>query len=537
MARRRDSPLIFDIDTGADGSSSGGPDDGPSVAEEPTRRSWFTRRVTGPARERWQALSRRTRRAVVAGATALAVLGTGTAVVLDARADAALAAHMVEQPGGVADLSVPWEQTWRVETDGGPMAVLDGGLLLARSGPEAIAVDAATGDIAWRHDLGELMECGSGHVYAPLNHQPVDQVVCLTGSPQRTATVIAADGEILGTRDLGEVSSTLVWNRGTVEVAAAVGDDGIAVGRRVDVDLTATDVETALAELDEMRAAGTWQPVSVRVEDALTGEVRGEVTLDLTTAEDVAGCLNSAGTGDGTVWITSEPHPYAGGINVSLCEQRVVLESDGSTAENDRQPFGDGYAEDAGDGRTLVVDGDGTETVVDGWIALARADDGFDVPLLAWGPQGGLTAYLDGEQRWTAELEINEILVAAAGTIVVGEGSAVVGLDAATGERLWTHEDAWEPNAFLGGSSGSLTDGRAALLTGPGEGGTARFVALDLTDGAVRWQDEIKAPTAGLLAVDGHAVVVENDGNGYTIGGDGDSIEFADTALVGYAAP
>jgi outer membrane protein assembly factor BamB len=524
MARRRDSPLVFEIDTGAGGSGSDGSDDvGASGEAEPPRPSWFARRVAAPARERWRSVPRRTRVAVVGGGLAVAVLGTGAAVALDVRADAEHAARMATMHGGVIDLSAPLEQTWEVAAGTGVVAVLDGGLLVAQDGTEVLAVAAETGEVVWRHDLGEQLVCGSYVGWGrPDLLRTQREVTCLAGSPERTVTVIAADGEVAGQRvlDVAAPADTYELQRvGTITV-----DGSVAVADVVDLELTSADPETALAELEALRADGTWRDPVLRVEDALTGEVRGEAEIVLSTAQDLAECLNYGGTEAGAPWLSPSVYadPWSGGTTLWLCGKEVWVASDGTSSGGavDNQMVVDGRRVTMSEEGSRVVAPDGSEFSVPGYVLEIVVDDDEGGPLVAATADGTSAFGPDGAELWTVDGEQAVVVLLRVGGVFVAQtaGGEVVALDAGTGERLWRSDELFgSVNTFT--EAGALTDGRTGVLVVRAEAGPTRLVAFDLRDGSVRWEDELEQLGAQPFAVDGHVVVAVDQWSGSATAG------------------
>jgi outer membrane protein assembly factor BamB len=543
MARRRDSRLLIEIDTSSDGSGSGA-DDGAHPgdgAPEPPRPSGFARRVTGPARERWQGLPRRARVAAVAGTVAIVLVGTGGAVVLDARADAAHAERMAALPGGVADLSAPLEQTWEVATDTGAVALLDGGLLVTVVGTEALAVDAATGEVAWRQELGQMIECGTTDVWSiGGGMEPQATVTCLVGRPERSVVVLGADGEVVGRRDLGVTTVMDSSEPAVREFAMITGDGGIAVGDQVDLELSSDDPQEALEELEALRADGTWRDPALRIEDALTGEIRGQGELTLETAADLAACAAYADNGAGGMWISGGAYGDAfGGASLSLCDEQLRLDADGTVSDAGVYGrvalFGDWAMELSEDGST-VTGPDGEEFFVEGYVMSPGVTDTFGGPFLAVTASGTAAFAEDGTELWASQDEVQpENFVANVGGVFVVQlaGGRVAALDAATGEERWNREVDPDAEAF-GYPMMSLTDGSTVLLV-VGAGSAARLVALDLADGRTLWESEIEGDTSQVLTVDGQVVLADLGGDAVTNSWTGEAV--GGPSLRGYAVP
>lgn len=546
MARRRDSRILIEIDTSGDVSGGGTDDAAPhgDAGNEPPRPSWFTRRVAGPVRSRWQGLPPRARAAAVAGTVAVVLVGTGGAVVLDARADAAHAARMASLPGGVADLSAPLEQTWQVATDTGVLAVLDGGLLVTAAGTQVLAVDAASGEVAWRHELGPMIECGTADVWGSGSMLvPQATVTCLVGRPERSVVVLGADGEVVGRRDLGVTEAGDGWSAGVREVATVIGDGGILVGDQVDLELSTDDPQAALEELEALRADGTWRDPALRIEDAVTGEVRGRAELTLETADDLAACAAHADTGAGGIWIGGGAYGevMGGGASLSLCGKDVYLAADGTVSDGGvfarALEAGDWTVEMTEEGST-VKGPDGEQFFVEGYVMTPSATDTLGGPFVAATGSGSVALAEDGTELWATKdgVQLEGLLAHVGGVFVVQRADGrIAALDAATGDERWTSEvvDDTVDDGY-GWGVRSLTDGRTVLTIDGGEG-SARLVALDLADGRTRWESTIEVDASQVLTVDGHVVVADLFGDPVTNSWTGEAV--GGPSLRGYAVP
>jgi outer membrane protein assembly factor BamB len=535
MARRRDSRLLIEIDTSGDGSYPGG------RTPEPPRPSWFARRVAGPVRARWRGLPRRTRVAAVAGTVAVVLVGTGGAVVLDAWADAARAERMAALPGGVIDLSAPLEQTWEVATDSGVLALLDGGLLVTLVGTKVLAVDAATGEVAWRQELGQMIECGTADVWGTGSTLvPQATVTCLVGRPERSVVVLGSDGEVVGRRDLGVTTLMDSSEPAVREFVMVTGDGGIMVGDQVDLELSSDDPQEALEELEALRTDGTWRDPALRIEDALTGEVRGQGELTLETADDLAACAAYADDGEAGIWISGGAFGDAvgGGATLSLCNEDLLIAADGTVSADGlygRDVLGGWRVELTEEGST-VLGPDGEEFVVEGHVLSAGAADTLGGPFLAATASGTAAHAEDGGELWAIRdgVQVHNLLAHVGGVFVVQlAGGRVAALDAATGEERWNRELDPDADAF-GYPMMSLTDGGTVLLV-VGGGNMARLVALDPVDGRALWESEIEGDTSQVLAVDGQVVLADLYGDAATDSWTGGAV--GGPRLRGYAVP
>ncbi|WP_402469755.1 outer membrane protein assembly factor BamB family protein [Isoptericola aurantiacus] len=548
MARRRDSAVQIDLSPDAPGVEGVGADgadvDGAGPGERPAadEPGWFTRHVGGPLARRWRATSPRRRAAFVA-LTAVAVVGTaGGVAVLDARADAAHAARMAQMPGGVADLSQPVAETWRVETDGGIRAVLPDGVVVTQDGTDVLALDTATGDEVWRRDVGPSPQCGPQPLLPADYARPVDQVVCFHGRGDRSVTVIDAAGTVLGTRALGDEGGGVdaandIAGRGVAPMA----DGAVADIDQVDRTLEAAAPAEALEELDRRRADGTWQDPVLRVRDALTGEVRGEATLRVRTAEELEGCRVPGDDGASSVWLGASVWASPSLVQGAICGTSAVLTADGTPTEAVVPATGGGYlAFDDGGTRLVDVHGEG-DVVLPGYVLQPFAIDDTDGPRLVLDvDEGRLAAYDDtGERRWGTDVDrvgIDNVLVRAGGTAVVQRADEIVGLDLESGEPRWTRTDVGQvtPAAGYGGIAGTAaTDGSVALVPYYGDEGGILIVALDLTDGHVVWGPRsVGEDLTEVQAVAGHLVGTARSG---TQRGDVLDETQENTALIGLA--
>ncbi|WP_278235664.1 PQQ-binding-like beta-propeller repeat protein [Isoptericola sp. AK164] len=533
MARRRD-PVQFDLVPDEDGPGDAGTSAAAGSAGEPVEPGWFGRRVAGPVRERWRATPRRLRAGIV-GVTAVAVVGTAAGVAaLDARSDAAHAEHMAEMPGGVADLSVPLEETWRVETDEGVVAVLPGGVVVTRDGTDVLGVDVATGDEVWRHELGALVECGPDNLRGLLS-TGIEALVCVHGTPERTATVLDASGTVLGDRELGVANHGQrgAWVDGAPQVLPA-GDGTVAVleGGARELTLDGEDLETGLAQA---RADGRWQDPTVRVEDVLTGEVRAEETL-VVRAEDLAPC--GTGTSRDRVFVNPSLWAWGFAVRLDVCGRSVTVTPDGERHEAMRVPSVDGgFLEYTADESTRVLDASGAEeAVVPGSVLPPPALDAPGGPRLVFVGSDRLSAVDDaGERLWTIDVAgFPRYLARAGGTAVLAmvPENRVQAVDLDTGEIRWTRDDV--VTTEQGGVGAAATDGEIVLVTVSG-GPQTDLVALDLADGRTRWNQAYDARYGQVTVIDGRVVLADAMGGGYIRTVDGVQVETSDAALVGLA--
>ncbi|MCK9792711.1 PQQ-like beta-propeller repeat protein [Isoptericola sp. 4D.3] len=488
--------------------------------------------LRGRVTRRWRALSRRGRAAIAAGIAVVVLAATTAAVapgLLDAR-DQRLRAEAVRgTPGAVGDLSEPLAETWSLAHGDGALVTLPGGTVLTTEGTEVSAIDAGTGREVWRRDLGPSLACGPRANVWDVMSRPSAVVVCLSGEADaRTATVLDADGAVVGERSLGPARTDGFGDApedgAPLVVPAAAGAVAVVDGI---TDATArwpADDQPDADTLRELRAAGWTDPV-VRVEDALTGEVRGEATLRL-RPEHLEGCgmMQDEGTAPE---LTVEPTVSASPeVTVfSACSAAVYLTPDGATLDVDPA---DGWVHPLPDGGLLRVAGEESTVLDDDGSVLATVPGFLLPPTVDDDPHGSflvLTGVGDdaapmrlasvgpeGEEDWTATTaDLGGVLARVAGTVVVQDGAGLVAFDAASGAEVWTHGDLLRRTADGSGDwvVGAVTDGTRLLVGINGDGAGHRLAALDLRDGTTAWQREREGFLEGLQSVGGNVVVFD----------------------------
>ncbi|MFE6967846.1 hypothetical protein [Isoptericola sp. NPDC057653] len=498
MSRRRSSMATFDLQ----------PDEPETVddAAEPED-------VPPGAGERLVAAVRRVRprtwgivAGAVAGAVVLTVGGTaaGNALAERHRLDLLVAA-----PGGVRDAAAAVaDEGWSADTDSGVLAVLAGGVVVAQDGTDAVGLDAATGDEAWREPLGEQVECGPGPVDPVEWTMPLDEVVCLSGDlTDRAVSVIAADGTVVGTRGLGDVSGVTVAPAAGGTVLVVEPDGPLPEARGF------ADEDAALRALETLDGPG----LRVRVEDALSGDVRAtvDVPFDPAATDQCLLWMNDtieldfAGYG-----LRSSP----GLVELGRCGAHLVWTPPGAgetapvvgapgNGEAVLRSVDGGVAVPQEDGRSRLTALDGPDVVLPGVLLDPAATDGSAGPRLVL-TADGLTALdpaaLGGDPLWVRPRQGgpvpeeepgllddgSEVLVRTAGTVLLQQPDGVlVGLDAGTGAERWSVGEpvpGWQDDRWL---QGALTDGREALLTVAGDDDGYALVRLDLATGRVLQED------------------------------------------------
>ncbi|GAA1716296.1 hypothetical protein GCM10009809_10510 [Isoptericola hypogeus] len=493
-------------------------------ADRPTLRS--------RAVQRWGGLSRKGR-AVVAAGTAVVVLGAAAAVaappLLDARGERLRAEAVRGLPGAVGNLSEPLTETWELPAGDGVVATFPGGLLLTTEGTDAVAVDAADGGEVWRRDLGPFPTCGPQTFFPHEQLRPADVAVCLTGeADDRTVAVLDADGAVVGERPMPAARND-PFDEPTdgadadapVVVPAAAGAIAVVEGVTGATAAWPGDDVPAADTLRALRADG-WVDPTLRLEDALTGEVRGEATLPL-RAEDLQDCgYMEDGVGEPTLMTTPSVYASPSFTALSVCSASAVLAPDGTSLHLDLdadgawpQPLPGGGVVVAGETSTVLDDDGSVVATVPGWLIPPTVDDdphGTYLVLTGFGEgEQGLrltSVERDGDEEWSAATgEFSGVLARVAGTVVVQDDTRLVGLDAATGEERWVRDDVLDRSADGSDAwvAGAVTDGTRLLLgvTG-GEG--YRLIAVDARDGATTWERPGEGYLEGLESVGGHPV-------------------------------
>lgn len=527
MARRRQERLVVELvpDEDDDAAAAGAPTE-PDVPDEPGR-------ATTPARAalaRWRGLARRTR-VLVASGTAVAVLAVGGGVaVADAIGDHRRAVAMRTVPGGVTDLSVPPVQTWEADVVPFGAVPVEGGAAVVRDGEDVVALDAATGEERWRHRVGEsddvAASCGRG---SGDPSAPAAQVVCLAGTDgDLVATVIAADGEVLGSRGLGAVAQWGGGGDGDAEGLPQVipMSDGLLGVLENPVDPTRTfDRDEARAELRRLRATGSGP--AVRLDDALTGEVLARAEVDLGAGfseDDLDSCSVYDGATATSFSFLQQSSAAAGVVWTTLCGAGAGVTDEGEVVEFDADGAWSIGRTDAGlmvpspSGSTLRTDDGDVE--LPGMLMPALVDDGSDDVLLvsADGGPGLRGVERDGTARWSADSRT--WVLARAGGVAVGiDDTGLVGLDLSDGVERWRQDDVLPGPTDDASLAGVATDGVRVLLAVGGSDGF-ELVAVDARTGRTAWrQDYDTGPLVNLTTVAGRLMVTTSDGGGAVLRG------------------
>jgi outer membrane protein assembly factor BamB len=492
--------------------------------------------------------------AQLAGVLAI-VLGTGVAI--DSALDHQRMERMRDIPGGVADLTSPLTETWAWSGAVGPgegatdVAVL-GDVLAVESDNGLVALDPATGDVAWTVPLREHSDCGP--MVPPSWPDPAtESLVCLQGTgSDRTVVAVGPDGptsapRLLTAADARRYGVPHTGPDGTVLRAWRVGPPSA-------VDLGDAEC-TSAGECTGTVAAG--RDLVLRAEDAVTGEERWVVTVPF-RAVDATQCTRtfraSWGSSETRLVLSGQLAPDAFGARVTAdlidlngCGVQAAVTPDGTVLGAELEP-GRGRVTSLGGGRYAGTSFDGvaraTLFTADGDVAGGitgfplgpRATDRSE-PTAVLGvdePGRRLRAYAaDGTPRWDITLQSGgqDFLAQVGDTVVITTGAGRVrGLELATGEERWAWEgsDQSEPDGGYFGSAfvvQAFTDGERVLLLTEGDtGGTQGLVTLEAASGAVVWDrpgggavtsfdptDDYpveQGVVGGLVAVDGHLLEV-----------------------------
>lgn len=520
----QEEPVVFDlVEDGADGAQDDG-SDGPGADEAGAGRALRLPRLPRLSRRGWLRV----------GAAVLAVAVTLTAV--DLLREQRRAELMAGSPVGVVSLSSPPEETWSLPYDrsGASVApgldqqvvVMDGLLVLPPAtvydavaqdgggpgeGPPGfdgvVAVDPASGEIAWRVPVGEEATCAPAGYDATLT---TDVLTCVHGpAGEREIVAIGADGAAR-TRpaDEGENETVFPGPDGSVVRARRTGPPP----RKVVCEETGVCTPREVSDGRDVR---------VVLEDATTGTERWRADVAFTPVDAIA----CAEHGDGP-----EATVDADRVSVTTSARSVVLEGCGvyatfalGGARIDQvdalgdvwswvQELGPGrFAVGSASGRGVVVDEEGdVVTELDGSVKPAPASP--DAPGVLWfvdDPAGnGFDAVrADGTVVWS-ERYGTRVLLTTRDAVVVERGPEIVGLDPASGAELWTWRDD-EPqhrSPFR-----AVTDGETvAVAFWPQElPGTGELVALDVRAGTERWRTGLDGT---VVAVGGRLVEVSDGG-------------------------
>ncbi len=500
---------------------------------------WWSR-----AGARWQRAGRRQRRLVAcaAGGVALVLVG-GTAV------GAAVVSHTQEQrlraaPGGVVSLEGELAEVWRAPGSGVLAVLPDGGLVLAE-GEDVVAVDAASGEERWRTGLGEELECGpqprlvSGVEWGI----PSDLVTCLHGlAAERTVTVLGASGDVVGQRDLPAAEYG-----GEDRDVAPAADGGLLVAEH-DTGLPAVlDFATEAEAMEAVRAVEPGE-ASVRVEDAVTGDVRFEVPTGSPDGRLLDECFSVWDRSDGGFWpstfdeatpfwiqvyppreLTSSPavvgYQWCDVGGASTVDGVPLGEQVGNSAyyaalasgSSILPVHGGGYVvpgDHEADGSALL-DADGavllesSTLVVAAPTATVDADESVILATESYEALVGLDP--DGEELWRTVQTDPRVLALVGGVAVISEGEELIVVDAQDGTERWWVAPGEQTDDLYTLPTSAVTDGErvtVALMVYRGEGEVAGdLLTVDLTTGTTTRHPLDTVGIPYVAAVDGHLLL------------------------------
>ncbi|MBL0887817.1 outer membrane protein assembly factor BamB family protein [Myceligenerans indicum] len=436
-------------------------------------------------------------RAVPSGRKSRAILAAGTAVLLVTVVAGGLVvrahqrdARLRAAPGGVLTLADAAREAWHLDLDDvvQPQIVPVGDLAGITAGGRVLGLDPATGTQRWAVEVlepgevadGARLRCGPSRrtvgSVAVRTPTPSDPLVCVTEGTSAPEAVVITPGGGVARRALGAADDT----GGTAPVYAPLPDGGLAVlaRDRTPVDLGGAHVVEDDDGVASVKGAVRSAPgVTVRVEDAATGEVRwGPRTVAFDAALANSSCLMWGEDGpeldvlDELAWSADERL-----ISATACGVVVRLATVDGEPEPDAAPSG---------------------RILEPWAT----DDAELAPVPA------------GE-------DVQDVLVRTEDlTLVLLEDGRVEGRDAATGDRRWTSDVLGGDAAAVAGSAafGAYTDGRSAMLVldGPSTGGAGqlRLVGIDLDSGELTWDVDQGQPYAQVASIDGHLVQVTGTG-------------------------
>ncbi|MFC8799475.1 PQQ-binding-like beta-propeller repeat protein [Promicromonospora sp. NPDC057138] len=549
-------PGVSDAGTGpdGDGTDAPGPEAGP--AEEPAPRApgrvavalagarsgvvRTARRGVAAVRRRLPA-TRRGKALLAGGVAAVVVLAVAAGVLVDAqlRQQALLAT-----PGGVRSLEEKPAEQWSIDLDDPISATLvpmPGVLAVAGDG-KVRGIDPESGEVRWTVDVGDDPDCGPVAglgIYGPGAVEPADPLICVStsGAGTQDVTVIDPDG----------AAKTREADPDTVVVPASAG--GL-----VSFELTGGDQERRPVVVDKLGVPhlpkGFVGPdLVVRVEDARTGAERWSETVPF-AAPRPESCVSydqNEPTLDvrGLDWDVRDAVVEVQGCGVSAAFLRDGTRLDDPKDPDDPPangmdmasfaPLPDGgwvapgtESTESGVPNDVVHLPDGGTVTLGGQVLVPWASDGRD-PGLVLERVGAQTEARStdgddaGARLWTApRLATTALLAQVSGTaVVVDEEGAVRAIDVGTGADRWTLDPkvlslggmAWVAQSMV---FGAYTDGDTLLLpvsAGPdGEASGLRLLAVDLSDGSVRWEIEQETPYTQLVAVDGYLAQITQQG-------------------------
>ncbi|WP_129782705.1 PQQ-binding-like beta-propeller repeat protein [Promicromonospora panici] len=518
--------VVFDLveDNGPADAADGGPD---AAGTEPSLLS----RLPRPSRRTW----------VIAAAVVAAV--AVTLVSVDLVRDHRRAELMRTSSVGVASLADPPEPTWTVPFDvptgrasdahlGQQLVVMDGLLVLPPTSTPGypadsatgvfeapprftgvVAVDPGSGEVAWRIPVDENPECGPSGYDASIS---TEVLVCVHGPDvDRQVLTITPDGTTRSRPlDLVEGERVFPGPDGMVVRTVRTGDP---------IGYLACDEAGNCPPriLDEGRS------LRVAAEDAGTGAERWTSVIEFDPT-----ISDSCQTWPADIDSTPDEPTYdpdlttvsvgAESVVVAGCGLAATLSVDGTRLDlaGDLLDPAQVWVTELGSGR-FAVEGDAAQTVVvnaDGKILrtvqgrMSSGPAAPDAPDDLWfvtrtSGVGFAAVREDGSEAWTA-LQESRVALAARDVVVVNRENRLLGLDRATGAKMWGWADD-DPRGLA--NFRTLTDGEAiAVQLLPQDGvGEGVLVAIDLGTGEELWEVPL---TGAVVAVDGQLVEFTSDG-------------------------
>lgn len=489
-------------------------------------------------------LSQLSRRTWLLTAAAVAVVAVTVAAV-DLVRDHRREELMRTSPVGVESLADQPAKTWSVRFDtpveqgqGMPMdqqvVIMDGLLVVppvnAQSywedpvpGPgepvlpgfeEVVAIDPASGGVAWRVPLGERPTCGPTGYDASTS---TEVLVCVQGTDDaREVLAIAPDGtSLVRPAELAEGEQVFPGPDGMAVRTVRTGDPAGAVGCDASGDCS-----------PGYMAPG--RDLLVTAEDARTGAERWTSTVEF----DPMNSMNCQGTPDSADWPTAGGAEDPDVVVVSAGVETVVVDGCGVSATlsapgirldlvGDAGLTAPAWVTELGPGR-FAVQGEGLGTTVvdeagetlhtlDGWMRTDATSP--DAPADLWfvktttEASGFEAVREDGSVAWS-ERHGQSVLLAGRDVVVVNRGNRVVGLERITGAELWSwsSDDLTEMIPLR-----TLTDGETAALEYLSRDGSddGLLVTLDLDTGKQLWHMPLTGPA---IAVGGHLVEFTPEG-------------------------